>query len=85
MVPSQFGGFLIMGAEASRWTLLLLRSPTEHSNTMTEPNGHVAQHDDYSKGVEFTLSICICYTLSVLGLRLYVRWKTSAMDDSTLR
>jgi hypothetical protein len=48
---------------------------------MTELNGHVAQHDGYSKGLEFTLSICICYTLSVLGLRLYIRWKTFAMDD----
>lgn len=47
----------------------------------TEENDHIVQHDGYSKGLEFTLSVCLCYTLCVLGLRLYIRWKNFAIDD----
>lgn len=48
---------------------------------MTEPNGHVIHHDGYGKGLELTLSICLCYTLCVLGLRMYIRWRAFGTDD----
>ena len=47
----------------------------------TEAKIQIVYHDGYSKGLEFTLSVCLCYTLCVLGLRLYIRWKNFAIDD----
>ncbi|XPS76431.1 hypothetical protein M3J07_008480 [Ascochyta lentis] len=37
--------------------------------------------DVRSKGLQLALSICLCYTLCVLSLRLYVRWKAFGNDD----
>lgn len=48
---------------------------------MSEYNDHVAHRDGYNKGLEFTLLICLCYTLCVLGLRLYIRWRAFGVDD----
>lgn len=48
---------------------------------MSEQTDHVAHHVGYSKGLELTLSICACYTLCVLSLRLYIRWKAFSIDD----
>ncbi|KAF2630416.1 hypothetical protein BU25DRAFT_484485 [Macroventuria anomochaeta] len=48
---------------------------------MSEPKDHVAYHDGYSKGLEFSLSVCLCYTLCVLALRLYIRWRAFGTDD----
>ena len=47
----------------------------------TEEKVRIVYHDGYSKGLEFTLLVCLCYTLCVLGLRLYIRWKNFAIDD----
>ena len=48
---------------------------------MSEHTDHIAHHEGYSKGLEFTLSICLCYTFCVLGLRLYTRWRNLGIDD----
>lgn len=48
---------------------------------MSDPTDHVARHEGYSKGLELALSICVCYTLCVLSLRLYVRWRAFGVDD----
>jgi len=55
-----------------------------YANTManeTKDMIQIAYHDGYSKGLEFTLSVCLCYTLCVLCLRVYIRWKNFAIDD----
>lgn len=48
---------------------------------MPQPLDHLAHHNGYNKGLELTLSVCLCYTLCVLGLRLYLRWRAFGPDD----
>lgn len=48
---------------------------------MSEKTDHVVHRAGYSKGLELTLSMCACYTLCVLTLRLFIRWKAFNIDD----
>ncbi|KAJ4983076.1 integral membrane protein [Stagonosporopsis vannaccii] len=48
---------------------------------MAEQNANTTHRDGYSKSLEFTLSVCLCYTLCILALRLYIRWRHFAVDD----
>ena len=48
---------------------------------MSDQTDHIAHHEGYNKGLELALSICLCYTLCVLALRLYVRWRAFGIDD----
>ncbi|KAH6622426.1 hypothetical protein C7974DRAFT_222097 [Boeremia exigua] len=48
---------------------------------MAEQIAHAPHHHGYNKSLEFTLSICLCYTLCMLSLRLYIRWRRLGVDD----
>ncbi|KAF2659731.1 hypothetical protein K491DRAFT_755063 [Lophiostoma macrostomum CBS 122681] len=50
----------------------------------TDATEGVAVHAGYVDGLKLALGLCLCYTLCIVCLRTYIRWRASGRDDAVV-
>jgi hypothetical protein len=50
----------------------------------TDTADGVAVHIGYVHGLQLALALCLCYTLCIVCLRSYIRWRAFGRDDAVV-